>query len=404
MSPIPVLGLLFHIDTALFEAEFVLAIFACLATLLLYAVVRRAASLMRARRYDAMAFKVHGQWRGIVRGEIPPDAWRKDPLEREIVQSIVVQEIGAATDKDRPGLQEFLRANGLVDAMIERAQSGHGSRRRQALATLGAMRAPEAIATLSDALDDWQLDTRLTAVHALGLTGLPQAAEPMLESFLVGGLKVPTDPLSNALVRCFIHQPEALLPYLRRVEGEPLELLARVASEVATPAMADEMAVLAGDPRPEVRAAAARGLAVAPLAIALPALADLVRDPVWFVRLRATTALNALRHPRAIPTLLEALCDANRLVRVRAAEALSRFEENRVEILQNVVDSRDRYALHSMISALELGGGFEKVMEELSDPRRHDEAAVRLIDALREGSASLWSKPPADPVVESVFP
>ena len=43
-------------------------------------------------------------------------------------------------------------------------------------------------------------------------------------------------------------------------------------------------------------------------------------------------------------------------------------------------------------------------MEELSNPLRHDEAAARLIDALREGAAGLWSTRPADPVVESVFP
>jgi HEAT repeat protein len=398
------LDLLPRLDTAFLVAELILAILAGIATLVIYIVVRRTVRGIHNRRYDAITFKVHGQWREIVRGEVPPDTWRKGRIEREIVQFIVLQEIGAATDKDRPRLQEFLRANGLVDAAIERARSGHGSRQRRALLTLGAMRVPEAIAPLSDALDDWQLDTRLAAVHALGMIGLPEAAEPMLESLMVGSLQVPSDPVSNALVRCFIGQPEALLPYLRRVRGEPLEMLACVASEVATPALADEMLILAGDPRPEVRASAARGLAAAPLAIALPALADLVRDPVWFVRLRATSALNTLGHPRTIPPLLEAVRDANRLVRLRAAEALSRFEPDRVEILQNVVDSRDRYALHAMISALELGGGFEKVMEELSDPLRHDEAAARLMDALREGAAGLWSTRPADPVVESVFP
>jgi len=398
------LDLLPHLDAAFLVAELILACLAGIVTLLVYLVVRRTVRGIRNRRYDAIAFKIHGQWREMVRGEVPPETWRKGAIEREIVQFIVLQEIGAATDKDRPRLQEFLRANGLVDAAIERARSGHGSTRRRALLTLGAMRVVEAIAPLSDALDDWQLDTRLAAVHALGMIGLPEAAEPMLECFLVGSLKVPSDPVSNALVRCFIGQPEALLPYLRRVQGEPLELLARVASEVATTALADEMLVLAGDPRAEVRASAARGLAAAPLAIALPALADLVRDPEWFVRLRATSALNTLGHPRTVPPLLEAVRDANRLVRVRAAEALSRFEPDRVEILQNVVDSRDRYALHAMISALELGGGFEKVMEQLSDPLRHDEAAARLIDALREGAAGLWSTRPADPVVESVFP
>jgi hypothetical protein len=164
----PSLELLPHLDTAFLVAELILACLAGIATLLFYVVVRRTVRGIRTRRYDALAFKVHGKWREIVRGEAPPDTWRKDAIEREIVQSIVLQEIGAATDKDRPRLQEFLRANGLVDAAIERVRSGHGSRRRQALLTLGAMRVPEAIAPLSDELDDWQLDTRLAAGYAAG--------------------------------------------------------------------------------------------------------------------------------------------------------------------------------------------------------------------------------------------
>src|ERR1700674_5595067 len=207
----PSLDLLPHLDTAFFVAELILACLAGIATLMVYLLVRRTLRGIRTRRYDALAFKVHEQWREIVRGEVPPDTWRKDPIEREIVQSIVLQEIGAATDKDRPRLQEFLRSNGLVDAAIERARSGHGARRRQALLTLGAMRVPEAIAPLSEELDDWQLDKRVAAVHALGMTGLPEAAEPILESLMIGGLRVPLDPVSNALVRCFIGQPEALL-------------------------------------------------------------------------------------------------------------------------------------------------------------------------------------------------
>ena len=140
---------------------------------------------------------------------------------------------------------------------------------------------------LSEALDDWQLDTRMVAVQALGRTGLAQAAEPILETYMVGGLKVPADPVTNALVRCYMDQPEALLPYLRRSMGESRELLARVASELATPGMADEMILLAEDPLPEVRACAAKALSIAPLPVAIPALANLVRDDTWFVRLRA---------------------------------------------------------------------------------------------------------------------
>jgi HEAT repeat protein len=393
-----------HFNTAFFWMEAIRAAFGGVAMLIVFLVGRRALRQFRIRRYDALAFKIHTQWREIIRGTVSPETWRKDPVQCEIVQSIVIQEIGAATDKDRAGLQEFLRANGLIDLCIERIQGGHGWARRRAISALGAMRVREAIAPLSEALDDWQLDTRMAAVQSLGSTGLAEAAEPILETFMVGGLKVPLDPITNALVRCYIANPAAILPYLRRSKGESRELLARVASELAIPEMADEIIVLAEDPRPEVRACAARALAVAPLPLAIPVLGDLARDEVWFVRLRATSALNEIRHPRVIPILLEAVRDPNRLVRIRAASALAQFGQDRVEILQNIVDSRDRYALHAMISALELGGGFNHVMKELSDPLLHDETAALLLTALREGAAGLWSTRPADPVVESVFP
>ena len=365
---------------------------------------RRWVRHFRAQQSEELTLKIHQQWREIVRGEIPAADWIHDALKREIVQEIVIQEITAAVDKDRASLQEFLRSTGLIDLCIRKVHEKHGWARRRAMLALGAMRVPEAIAPLSEALEDWHLDTRMSAVQGLGRTCLPEAAAPMIEMFMVGGLKVPPAPLYNSLVGCFVGSPEAVLPYLRRSRHESRELLARVASEMATPGMADEMIALAADLQPEVRACAAKGLAVAALPIAIPALGDLARDDVWFVRLRAVTAISEIPHPLAIPILLEAVRDSNRLVRIRAAAALAKFEHETVEILRNIVESRDRYALHAMISALELGGGLEKVMAELADPLLHDEAASRLITALREGAAGLWSMRPADPVVQSVFP
>jgi hypothetical protein len=390
---------------SVFLLALILAVVAAAAVLLvIFLLARRAWQHFRTRRFDALSLNIHARWREMVRGEIPSEDWRSDSLQCDILQSIVIQEIGAATDKDRAGLQDFLRKSGLLDRCVERVYNGHGWARRRAMLALGAMQVPEAIAPLAELLDDWQLDTRMAAVQSLGRTGLAEAAEPILETYMVGGLRVPDDPLANAVVRCFMDQPEALLPFLRRSLGDSRELLARVASELATSRMADEMVFLAEDPSPEVRACAAKALAIAPLPVAIPALAILIRDGTWFVRLRAVSALNEIPHPRAIPLLLEAVQDSNRLVRARAAAALAKFERETTEILQSIVDSRDRYALHAMISALELGGGFEKVMVQLSDPILHREASARLIAALREGSASLWSTRPADPVVESVFP
>jgi hypothetical protein len=393
-----------QLSNAFLLALILAALAAAVVLLVVFLAAQRAWQHLRAKKFDALSFKIHERWREMVRGEIPADDWRGNSLQCEILQSIVIQEISAVTDKDRAGLQDFLRKSGLLHRCIERVYNGHGWNRRRAMLALGAMRVPEAIPPLSELLDDWQLDTRMAAVQALGRTGLPEAAEPILETHIVGGLRVPSDPLANALTRCYIDHPPALLPFLRRSLGESRELIARVASELATPTMADEMFLLVEDPSPEVRACAAKALAVAHLPVAIPALAILIRDETWFVRLRAVSALNEILHPRTIPLLLEAIRDSNRMVRMRAAAALTKFEHETAEILQSIVDSRDRYALHDMISALELGGGFEKVMAQLTDPTLHNEAAARLVEALREGSASLWSTRPADPVVESVFP
>ncbi len=392
------------LNTALLLTVVLATVAAGIALLFLFLMARRAWQHFRTRQYDAVSMKIHGQWRAIVRGEIPVDEWRNNSLRCQILQSIVIQEIGATVDKDRAGLQAFLRTSGLLDRCVERVHRGKGWIRRRAMLALGAMRMREAIAPITEALDDWQLDTRTAAVQALGRTFLAEAAEPMIEMHMAGSLKVPADQVANALVRCYLDQPEALLPYLRRATGESRELLARVAGELATPGMADEIILLAADSQEEVRACAAKALAVAPLPVAIPALAKLVRDEVWFVRLRAVTALNQILHPRVIPILLEAVRDSNRLVRIRAAAALAKFEHETVDILQNIVQSHDRYALHSRRAALELAGGFEKVMAQLSNPLLHDEAAAILLDALRDGAAGLWTTRPIDAVVESVFP
>jgi HEAT repeat protein len=375
---------------------------ACILAVALMA--RRALSYFAERRYDAVSFKMHGQWRSIVRGEIPAAEWQSSSLKLNILESIVIREIGAVTDKDRAGLQAFLKESGLLSRSVARVHNERSWGKRRAMMDLGAMRVPEGIEPLMEMLDDWQLDTRIAAVKALGLIGIPKAAEAILEMHMVGGLKVPALTIVDTLMHCYKDDPNALLPYLRRSVGHSRELLARVAGELATPQMADEILVLAEDPNPAVRASAAQGLAALPLPLAVPVLSALIRDDFSFVRLRATIALNQVLHPRAIPILLEAIRDSNRLVRIRAAEALAKFKHETVDILQSIVDSRDQYALHAMISALELGGGFGNVMTQLEDPKHYDEAAASLVDALRKGAAGLWSMKPADPVVESVFP
>ena len=103
------------LNTALLLAIVLAAAAIGLALLLIFLMLRRTWQHFRIRRFDKLSLKIHGQWREIVRGEIPAKKWRNDSAQCEIVQSIVIQEMGAATDKDRAGLQKFLRASGLLD-------------------------------------------------------------------------------------------------------------------------------------------------------------------------------------------------------------------------------------------------------------------------------------------------
>src|SRR5579863_4740188 len=107
-------------NEALLLTVILAAVASGIALLLLFLQARRAWLYFRTRRFDALSVKMHGRWREIVRGEIPAQEWRNNSLQCDILQSIVIQEIDAATDKDRAGLQEFLRSSGLLDRCIER--------------------------------------------------------------------------------------------------------------------------------------------------------------------------------------------------------------------------------------------------------------------------------------------
>jgi HEAT repeat protein len=179
------------------------------------------------------------------------------------------------------------------------------------------------------------------------------------------------------------------LHYLQEAGGHARELLARVLAEVATADLGDELLMLATDELPEVRASAARALAVVPEPFALWALGRLIEDREWFVRLRAVVALAAHKESGRTRLLLRALCDANRNVRQRAAWALARIEPNLEAVLAEVVATRDNYALQAFISELERSGAMQDVIHSLEVESAHGVAQSILMQALLAGRRAL---------------
>ena len=355
------------------------------AALLVFIWARRVLRGRYFARRDARAFAIRRQWPQILDGTISPERWRNRPLDREVVETIVLDSIDAAATDELPPLLNFLRTSGLLDVRLHEARATDGWRRRSALVALGRTRSREAIAPLVDALSSPDLDMRTAATRGLGEIGLPEAAAPLLERLSTHELDVPAAVVSAALVNCCDHQPRALLRYFHITTGKERELLARVLSESDLASLGEELISLAKDESPEVRASAARGLPKLHPSIAIPMLTELTEDESWFVRLRAVVSLGAMDSPDVIKPLVRMLCDSNRLVRQRAAAALVRRSEQLRSILDDAIALQDRYGLQALLSELERSGESEPIIRSLreSGSRTLIAAIQRAREALR---------------------
>jgi HEAT repeat protein len=357
-----------------------------IAGLLGFIFLRRAVRRNYFRRRDKRTLLIRKRWDAIVSGNVTPEAWRFDPLDRDIVESILLDRLDVAPAPEAERLMHCLRSSGLLDMRVYEARHGRGWRRQQAMICLGRMRAPEAIPALAAALEDPNPKVCLAAVRGLGSIGLPEASVPILESVVLGHLQVPSAPLQIALFNSCRLRPSLLLSHVLRADDSLRPLLARVLGEVASPALGDEILLLASDPLPEVRASAARALGEVAPALALSALANLVHDEEWFVRLRAVAALGRQHDARSIPLLVDGLCDANRHVRLRAAAALARLDSNLEEILRLVKQTGDGYAMQALVAELERSGALLNLVESLSESRSRQTAETLLLTAFRSGA------------------
>ena len=361
--------------------EAILLTVAGIALLVAFILLRRGWRSHIFRRRDARVIEVRNNWNGILTGSIAAEEWRDNRLTCEIVEAMLLDRLEVAAGAEAEQLLRCVRASGLLDLRIQEARRRRGWRRRRALASLGRMRAPEAVPALAEALDDRNRYNVLVAVRGLGRLGLPDGAVPILDRLIDGSLaSLPPVQVQNALLSCCRSQPQLLVAHIHRADGPTRPLLARVLGELATGDLdPDDLVLLASDPQAEVRASAARALTSAPLNIALSMLAALAEDDEWFVRLRAIVGLGQLQHPRAIPVLIDGLCDRNRLVRLRAATGLAQLDDQVEDVLDQVEARNDRYALQALLSELETTGAVLAHVGRLASHGPPRERAARVL-------------------------
>ena len=360
---------------------------AVLALLLLFIFLRRLTRARWFRLRDRRGQFVRQHWNEIVDGDIPAATWCFRKLDRQIVEEIALDRMELADSEEAGRLTMFFRDSGLLDRYKYDARKRTGWQRRQSLLTLGRMLAPEALPILIATLEDGADEDAVAALRALGRIGSTEAGTAILRR-LDRPLSCPREVVELALTTCFRADPEALMSHIPFADDKIRPVLARVLAEVAVAGMADGWSTLISDPLPEVRAAAARTLAIVQPTGAAMVLAMLTEDVEWFVRLRATAALGELADPYTIPVLIERLCDSNRLVRLRAASALVRMNGSGFQILTLASRTEDRYALQALVSEFERSGKITRMVDGLAKPG----AAVvhaGLITAARGGAVRL---------------
>ncbi len=381
--------MLWHLSPAALVLKAIVVAIVGDALLLGFILLRRTYRKRYFAKRDARVFELRRNWDALVSGKISPETWRTKPLDRRIVEEIVLDAFEVAGPEESSRLLKFLRSSGLIQKLIFEARKHHGWRRRRSLVALGRTRAPEGIAALGEGLRDRDPETRLAALRGLGRMACPEAAEEILAWVGGVGLAVPPLPLQSALIPCCAERPQLLLPFLQHAEEPVRKVLARVLGEVASSSLGMDLLEFAQDPLDELRAAAARAISYAPPELALDVLGELAQDPVWFVRLRAIVSLGKLKQSQAIPILLRGLTDSNRLVRLRAGEALAVLEAEMVSTFEQVVATGDRYGLHAYLTALENAGLRTKLAGKLEAAACISEPAKEhLLNVLRAGIPS----------------
>src|SRR5260370_12615881 len=116
------------------------------------------------RRRNERTAALRAQWDDIVSGKIPPQDWRFDPLDCDIVESILLDNIEMSAPDDLPPLLNCLRVSGLLDMLIYEARSAYSWKQRAPLLPPGHTRAREPMPALAPAFNSPSADTPIASI------------------------------------------------------------------------------------------------------------------------------------------------------------------------------------------------------------------------------------------------
>jgi len=264
--------------------------------------------------------------------EMADSTWRA-------LEPTVAELLGKLRGDAHATLREMAERQGTVERARRRVDRLGAVGRARAAEVLGGLEDPDVTDTLVRLLHDRDPEVRQVAARALGRSGDPRGAAPMLSCIQDGS--VPARVVSQALLRLGAGAQPALVASL----DMPDELSRAVAVEIlglsgAAGAARNVERCLREDPSREVRIRAARALGKVGTRSSLDALLDATEagQPVG-LRAVAARALGDLGHTGAIPRLLALLDDPVHRVASNAGRALAALGRAGTDTLQEAVDA-----------------------------------------------------------------
>jgi HEAT repeat protein len=256
--------------------------------------------------------------------ELRPAFMRMDAAHRPVAALLTIEVMHEATPAQKEQLREELEQSGIVELGERGTRRLSPWRRALACELLGEIGAERSVPALLARLEDRRPEVRMAAVRALGDVGSKEAVPALSTAFLERRV-APTNVVNNALRRI---GGEAAPVFDRGITSD--DPIVRVASCFGYSGIAEEHGlavvrladVLASDPDPRVRAAAAAALGIVGGDDAPSQLLDATTDLDVHVRRSAVKALASYHDPTAGGALFDRTDDEDRETAIRATEAL----------------------------------------------------------------------------------
>jgi hypothetical protein len=256
--------------------------------------------------------------------ELRPAFLRMDAAHRPVAALLAIDVMREASPSQKAQLRRGLELAGIVELGERGTRRLSPWRRALACEALGEIGAERSVPCLLDRLEDRRPEVRFAAVRALGDIGSTEAVPSLSKAFLERRV-APTNIVNNALRRI----GGAAGPVFERgiTSDDPIVRVSScfgfsgIAAEhgVAVDRLAE---VLASDPDPQVRTAAAAALGIVGGENAPSQLLHAATDPSVHVRRSAVRALASFDDPTTGDVLVVSAEDEDRETAIRAAEAL----------------------------------------------------------------------------------